>query len=182
MLSKVLVWLQGTETGDRSELNLNGPVENSIWMRLSAEDDDCTTENCLKRTGGACPFFRVRQAAQSAHILIVNHALLLADVATGNRVLPEYEYLIVDEAHHLEDATTNALSFRITLVDIERVLNQVGGPNSGLLSWLLSAMRDILPPSDLASINHLVERATDAAFQFQHQNPPVFPEHRSFFD
>ncbi len=174
VLAKVLVWLQGTETGDRSELNLNGPVENGIWMRLSAEDDDCTTDNCLKRTGGACPFFRVRQAAQSAHILIVNHALLLADVATGNRVLPEYEYLIIDEAHHLEDATTNALSFRITLVDIERVLNQVGGPNTGLLSWLVSAMRDILPPSDIASINHLVERATDAAFQFQHQNRAFF--------
>jgi len=37
-------------------------------------------------------------------LLIVNHALLLADVATGNRVLPEYDYLIIDEAHHLEEA------------------------------------------------------------------------------
>lgn len=174
VLSKVLVWLQGTETGDRSELNLNGPVENSIWMRLSAEDDDCTTENCLKHTGGACPFFRVRQAAQSAHILIVNHALLLADVATGNRVLPEYEYLIIDEAHHLEDATTNALSFRVTQPDMERILAQVGGSSTGLLSWLLSAVRDIVPPSDFASINYLVERATDAAFQMQHLNRQFF--------
>ena len=61
------------------------------------------------RTGGACPFYKVRMAAQSAHILVVNHALLLADVITGSRVLPEYHYLIVDEAHHLESATTNAL-------------------------------------------------------------------------
>ena len=113
VLAKVLIWLQATETGDRAELNLNGPSENNIWMRLSAEDEDCTTENCLRRTGGICPFYKVRQAAQYAHILIVNHALLLADVATGNKVLPEYEYLIVDEAHHLEDATTDALSFRV---------------------------------------------------------------------
>jgi DNA polymerase-3 subunit epsilon/ATP-dependent DNA helicase DinG len=45
---------------------------------------------------------KVRQAAQSAHILVVNHAPLLADVATGNQVLPEYDYLVIDEAHHLE--------------------------------------------------------------------------------
>jgi len=63
-------------------------------------------------------------AAQQAHLLIVNHALLLADIATGNRVLPDYEYLIVDEGHHLENATTNALSFRVTQPDIERTLRE----------------------------------------------------------
>ncbi|NJD59884.1 MAG: DEAD/DEAH box helicase, partial [Anaerolineae bacterium] len=95
VLGKVLVWLLSTNTGDRNELNLNGLVERDIWLRLSADDEGCTTENCIKR-GGICPFYRARQAALAAHILIVNHALLLADVATGNRVLPEYNYLIVD--------------------------------------------------------------------------------------
>ncbi len=174
VLAKVLIWLQATESGDRAELNLNGPTENNIWMRLSAEDEDCTTENCLKRTGGICPFFRVRQAAQNAHILIVNHALLLADVATGNKVLPEYEYLIVDEAHHLEDATTNALSFRVTLAELERAINHLGGNGSGLLGWLLSALREQLPPSDFASLNHLVERSTDIAFRLQHLSRQFF--------
>lgn len=174
VLAKVLIWLQATESGDRAELNLNGPTENSIWMRLSAEDEDCTTENCLKRTGGACPFFRIRQAAQNAHILIVNHALLLADVATGNKVLPEYEYLIVDEAHHIEDATTNALSFRVTLAELERTLNSLGGTGSGTLSWLLSAMKEALPPSDFASVNYLAERATDVAFRLQHLSRQFF--------
>ncbi len=174
VLAKVLIWLQATESGDRAELNLNGPIENSIWMRLSAEDEDCTTENCLKRTGGICPFFRVRQAAQNAHILIVNHALLLADVATGNKVLPEYEYLIVDEAHHLEDATTNALSFRVTLAELERALTILGGSGSGILAWLLSAMKEVLPPSDYASVNHLAEKATDVAFRLQHLSRQFF--------
>ena len=116
VLCKVLVWLQSTTSGDRNEINLNGPIERDVWMQLSAEDEGCTTENCIKR-GGICPFYRARQAALSAHILVVNHALLLADVATGNRVLPEYNYVIIDEAHHLEEATTNALSFRITSID-----------------------------------------------------------------
>lgn len=174
VLAKVLIWLQSTETGDRAELNLNGPSENNIWMRLSAEDEDCTTENCLRRTGGICPFYKVRQAAQHAHILIVNHALLLADVATGNKVLPEYEYLIVDEAHHLEDATTDALSFRVTLAELERALFHLGGAGSGLLGWLVSAVKEVLPPSDFASVNHLVEKATDVAFRLQHLSRQFF--------
>ena len=174
VLAKVLVWLQGTHTGDRAEINLNGQVERQIWARISAEDEGCTTENCVKRTGGICPFFRARQAAQSAHILIVNHALLLADVATGNRVLPDYDYLIIDEGHHLESATTNALSYHVTSTDVERLLRQLGGPNSGLLGWTLSAAQDILQPGDLAALKHLVQRITDLAFRFQNTNQQFF--------
>jgi DNA polymerase-3 subunit epsilon/ATP-dependent DNA helicase DinG len=174
VLAKVLVWLQATETGDRSEINLNGPIERQIWMRISAEDEGCSTENCIKRTGGACPFLRAHQAAQSAHILIVNHALLLADVATGNRVLPEYGYLIIDEGHHLEEATTNALSYHITLADVERIMRQLGGPTSGLLGWSLSATQEILQPSEYATLKHMVQRITDLAFRFQNLNQQFF--------
>ncbi|MEW5868609.1 MAG: helicase C-terminal domain-containing protein [Chloroflexota bacterium] len=167
VLAKVLVWLQGTHTGDRAELNIHGPAERSVWARLSAEDEACTSENCVKRTGGACPAYRARQAAQSAHILIVNHALLLADVATGNRVLPEYEYLIIDEGHHLEDATTNALSYHVTLAEVERALAQLGGPGSGALGWTLAATQELLEPAEFAALNHLVQGLTDLAFRFQ---------------
>lgn len=174
VLGKILVWLQNTATGDRAEINLNGPIEREIWNRVSAEDEGCTTENCLKRMGGICPYFRARQSAQSAHILIVNHALLLSDVATGNRVLPDYDTLIVDEAHHLEEATTNALSFRLTQGDIERMLRELGGPRNGLLGWLLTATQNILQPGEYASLQHLVERATDLAFQFDSQSREFF--------
>jgi len=167
VLGKVLVWLDRTHSGDRAEINLNGPVENDIWRRLSAEDENCTAENCLKHTGGSCPFYRSRQAAQSAHLLIVNHALLLADVATGSRVIPEYDTLIVDEAHHLEDAVTNALSFRATQGDVERMLRELGGPTAGDLGWLVSSAQDSLPPSDFASLNQLIKKTTDIAFQIQ---------------
>lgn len=174
VLAKVLVWLQTTHSGDRAEINLNGPIERQIWMRLSAEDEGCTAENCIKHTGGACPFYRAKQAAQSANILIVNHALLLADVATGNRVLPEYDYLIIDEGHHLEEAITNALSYRAASGDIERLLKQLGGPNSGLLGWTLSATQETLPPGDLATLRHMIQRITDLAFRFQNLNQQFF--------
>lgn len=166
VLAKILVWLQNSSTGDRTEINLNGPVEREVWLRVSAEDEGCSTENCLQRTGGACPFFRAHLAAQSAHLLIVNHALLLADIATGNRVLPDYDYLIVDEAHHLEEATTEALSFRVTQFEIERLIRGLGGTSSGTLGWAMGSMEKVLSSTDLAAFQQLAHGVTDYAFQF----------------
>ncbi len=172
--AKLLVWLQSSQSGDRSEINLNGPSEREIFFRLSAEDDNCTGETCLKKTGGACPFYRIKQAAQAAHILIVNHALLLADVATGNRVLPEYQYLIIDEAHHMEDAITNALGFSTSQTAIEHLLRELGGANSGALGRLLINLQGIIVPSDYASAENLVNQAADYAFHFQDLSKAFF--------
>ncbi len=173
VLAKVLMWLQTTTTGDRNEINLNGSIERDVWNRLSADDEGCTTENCLKR-GGICPFHRAKQAALAAHILVVNHALLLADVATGNRVLPEYNYLIIDEAHHLEEATTNALSFKITQGVIDRSVKELGGPNSGALGKLLTTLEGTVPPSDFAAVDQLIQQSTDQAFHFQTTSQEFF--------
>ncbi|RMF43096.1 MAG: DEAD/DEAH box helicase, partial [Anaerolineae bacterium] len=167
VLGKVLVWMQHSRTGDRTEINLNGPVEREVWRRISAEDEGCTAETCQKRTGGACPFYRARQAAQSAHILIVNHALLLAEMAVGNRVLPEYSHVIIDEGHHLESAVTNALSEQLTAWDVERMIRELGTPSSGLLSRLLDLGDEILQPSQGAALHHLAEQVTTAAIQYQ---------------
>jgi DNA polymerase-3 subunit epsilon/ATP-dependent DNA helicase DinG len=117
--------------------------------------------------GGICPFNRAKLAAQQAHLLVVNHALLLADVATGNRVLPDYDYLIVDEGHHLEAATTKALSFRVTQSDVERTIRELGGTNAGILGRILVISQEILEPGQLAALNELTKQATDKAYQFQ---------------
>jgi ATP-dependent DNA helicase DinG len=168
VLAKALVWLLQGGSGDRSEVNLNGPIERDIWNRISADDEGCKAEVCMGRTGGTCPFFRVRQAAQTAHLLIVNHALLLADVATGSRVLPDYQYLIVDEAHHMESATTDALSFRVTQPDLGRMLRELGGTSSGILGRTLSLVRTSARPSDFGLIQQFSQRATDLAFRLEH--------------
>jgi len=167
VLAKILVWQLQNSGGDRNEINLTGPAEREVWARLSAEDDACTTETCLGRMNGACPFHRARQAAQSAHLLVVNHALLLSDVATGSKVLPEYDYLIVDEAHHLESATTNSLSFRLSQSDLERLLREVGGSSAGLLGRLMSEVQASLRPADFGLLQQKVRRATDQAFRLE---------------
>ncbi len=174
VLAKVMVWQLNNQSGDRSELNLTGPVEREVWVRVSAEDDACTTETCIKRTGGACPFHRAKVMSQSAHVLVVNHALLLSDVATGSKVLPEYSHLIIDEGHHLETATTNAMSFKLNQFDFERMMKEVGGVNAGVLGRLLSETREALRPADFGLLQQRVSRATDMAFRIEQMN-------RSFF-
>jgi len=86
-------------------------------------------------------------AAESAHILVVNHALLLADTAAENRILPEYNYLIVDEAHHLEAATTDAMSFRLRAPDVTRLVREIGSAEQGVLGRLLALAKPLLKPS-----------------------------------
>ncbi|WP_322806050.1 helicase C-terminal domain-containing protein [Thermanaerothrix sp.] len=167
VLGKILVWLWEGGSGDRSEITLHGAAEREVWQRLSAEDEECKAETCLKRTGGACPFYRSRQAALTSHLVVVNHALLLADVVAGNRVIPEYEALIVDEAHHLEEATTNALSYRVTREDLARMLRELGGTSSGILGHVLTQLRNVLRPSDFAAANREIQHLTDLAFQVE---------------
>jgi DNA polymerase-3 subunit epsilon/ATP-dependent DNA helicase DinG len=174
VLAKVMVWQLDNTSGDRSELNLTGPTEREVWNRMSAEDDACTTDTCIKRTGGACPFHRAKSASQNANVLVVNHALLLSDVATGSKVLPEYSHLIIDEGHHLESATTNALSFRLNQFDMDRMMKEVGGTNAGVLGRLLGETSEALRPSDFGLLQQKVARATDMAFRIEQLNREFF--------
>jgi DNA polymerase-3 subunit epsilon/ATP-dependent DNA helicase DinG len=100
-------------------------------------------------------------------LLVVNHALLLSDVAAGGKVLPEYSYLIVDEGHHLEAATTGALSFRITQFDLERMLKDIGGSSSGILGRTLTIARRSLGPAEFGILQQRVSRTTDMAFRLE---------------
>jgi DNA polymerase-3 subunit epsilon/ATP-dependent DNA helicase DinG len=156
VVAKILVWLVGGGSGDRNEINLNGPDELAAWVGLSAESEDCTPENCSKYGSRACPYFQARENAESAHVVIVNHALLLADISTGNRVIPEYQYLIVDEAHHLESATTLGLSFRVSEGEFRRLLNDLGASKPGMLQRVILYGRHWLTPSHSAELEGAV--------------------------
>jgi len=168
VLAKILVWLEEGGSGDRNQINLNGPVEREVWMRLSADNEGCKQEVCINKLGGVCPFYQSRRAADNAHIIIVNHALLLADVATGNRVLPDYEYLIIDEGHHLESAVTNSLSFEVNQYDLSRMLKELGGTNTGILGHIERLLLGKINPSESAALNQSVVRQTDLNFRLEH--------------
>jgi DNA polymerase-3 subunit epsilon/ATP-dependent DNA helicase DinG len=182
VLGKVLVWLEQGGKGNRNEITLTTPADKDAWMHLSAQDEMCNMEVCVGRMGGTCPYFRARQKAIGSHILIVNHALLLADVATNNRVLPEYEYLIIDEAHHMEDATTNALSFSISKREVERVFRELGGASSGLLGRVNEAFQRMVKPSERAAAEARLNDVADLAFRAENNIGTFFNAINDFLE
>src|SRR5206468_6298346 len=108
VMVKVLIWMPETNSGDRNELLLLNQ-ESDIWGQLCVSEEGCPLYECRVRQKGLCFFDRARRQAYSAHVLVVNHALLMADLALGGSLLPEYDHLIVDEGHNLEEEATEAL-------------------------------------------------------------------------
>ncbi len=137
VLAKILIWTQYSKSGDKGELSLRGS-ENTYWSRLSAEDESCGEYQCRVRMNGVCPFHKARRAAESANVIIVNHALLVADALSDNQVLPPYSRLIIDEAHQLEDAATSGLSYQVDELMLRRHIHDIGSvePSRGVLGMI----------------------------------------------
>ena len=150
-LAKVLIWMQADASGDRGNLTLRAGEWNT-WSRLSAQDEQCTTQHCATLMNGVCPFYRARQRAERSHIVIANHALLIADARIDNRALPEYYNLIVDEAHHFEDAITNGLSRRIDQAQILANLQELRTAKGATLGNFLLAARDRFPAEEYGKL------------------------------
>jgi predicted DnaQ family exonuclease/DinG family helicase len=134
---KILIWLHTTLSGDRSELRLYGREE-VMWTRIASDPLDCVGIHCTKED---CYVHRARAEAESADLVVVNHALLLADAEVGGGLLPEFDHLVVDEAHHLEDAATRGLRQEVDgpglLALVERLASSAGSQHaSGLLEEL----------------------------------------------
>ena len=101
---RVVAWAGKTQRGDLAELS-NIPEDSPIWPQVSS-----TADNCL---GGECPFWtecfvaKARQQAQAADVVVVNHHLLLADLAIKQEgfgeILPGASAFVLDEAHQLPE-------------------------------------------------------------------------------
>ncbi|HEU0229650.1 MAG TPA: ATP-dependent DNA helicase [Burkholderiaceae bacterium] len=119
-----------TKTGDKAEL-ASVPEEADIWSRVTS-----TRENCL---GQDCPHVRdcfvlkARREAQEADLIVVNHALFMADLALREEgitdLLPEVETVVFDEAHQLPDVATRFLGTSVSshqLLDLARTMQAAG--------------------------------------------------------
>ena len=126
---KILTWLHTTESGDRSELRLYGREE-VWWNRVASDPLDCVGIHCTKED---CYVHRARAEAEAADLVVVNHALLLADAEVGGGLIPEYDHLVIDEAHHLEEAATRGLRQEVDGPGVVALLERLSG---GLLGDL----------------------------------------------
>nr|HEV7954954.1 ATP-dependent DNA helicase [Candidatus Acidoferrales bacterium] len=137
--SQIADWEKLTATGDRAELNFL-PDDADLWHRLDARREACTGQKCPEFNN--CFVTLMHQRAADADIVIVNHHLFFADLALRQddfgSILPEYDAVIFDEAHEIEDVAgdyfgrqTSNYRFEELARDAENVLRMMKeGPPS----------------------------------------------------
>jgi predicted DnaQ family exonuclease/DinG family helicase len=110
-LAKLIVWVNQTKTGEFDELALTRE-DRPFLRRLAADFHTCQKNYCPHRQN--CYVNNSRREAQKADIIIVNHALLLREPRLESEPVLTAKRLIVDEAHELEEAATDAYSHALT--------------------------------------------------------------------
>ena len=155
-VAALAAWANRTTDGSLADLSV--PPRPEVWDEVSAEADICTRMQCAHFD--SCFVFKARRAAAEADVIVVNHHLLLADLAVRRAaqnwndaaVLPAYGRLIVDEGHHLEDAAATHLGCTVTRRGLQRLVARLDRRGRGLLPALtmrLSASQDLLSTASL---------------------------------
>ncbi|MFA7624854.1 MAG: ATP-dependent DNA helicase, partial [Pusillimonas sp.] len=123
-LRHISVFTQQSRTGDKAEL-AEVPEEADIWSRVVSTRDNCLGQDCPNVRD--CFVLKARREAQEADIVVVNHALFMADLALREEgitdLLPEVQLVVFDEAHQLPDVATRFLGSSVSshqLIDLAR--------------------------------------------------------------
>jgi ATP-dependent DNA helicase DinG len=133
-LERIDAWARESRDGSLADLPLR-PAP-AVWETVRAERGNCLHQRC--RFYRPCAYQRSRRRTYQADILVANHALVLADLAlreAGARTLPDYEVLILDEAHGLEEGAADNFGVSISSFALGRQLARLRGTRkqSGLL-------------------------------------------------
>ena len=114
-------WAERTQSGDRAELSFS--PHGGEWEQLDADADECTGEICPHFRD--CYFFKKRDEAKYADVVVVNHALFFLDLAMGGGLLPPYDVAVLDEAHQCERWATDALTAVVSRASVDRMLRKL---------------------------------------------------------
>jgi len=155
-LESIVQWADRTTDGSLSDLAT--PPRSELWDEVSAEPDLCTRLKCPSYS--KCFLYKARREAAQADVIVVNHHLLMSDVAVRRAsnnweeaaVLPAYKRLVIDEGHHLEDAAAAHLGMTATRRSLQRLFNRLDRRGRGILPALigrLSASDDLLSTASL---------------------------------
>jgi ATP-dependent DNA helicase DinG len=137
MVSKaqIVVWLTITGTGDVEELNL-ADASDRFLREVSSDIQSCAGPDCPWFS--RCFYQRAKKAAKAADVVITNHAMLLSDIVHESQILPSYSSVIIDEAHHLEEAATRHFGTQLDYASMAQLLNDftTRGQDNVLEPWL----------------------------------------------
>lgn len=119
---QILVWLLETDTGDYEELNLSSGGR--LFWNYIKNDETAFLQG--KAWSSHDYYLRARNEAQSADLIITNHAFLLSDAGADQSILPDYHYVIIDEGHQFEKAAGKHFGFSLDYLAIRHLLSRLG--------------------------------------------------------
>ena len=158
-----------TRTGDRNELKYE--ISNSIWEKVNSEVDMCKGVKCPHYS--KCHFFKARKNVADATLLIVNHHMFFADLAIRNQtgfytnysILPNYDIVVFDEAHNIEDTARNYFTFETSKISFGRLMGNiynrrvVNSSNGGAIVRLMTYLNESLSSEEYEKVDELKEDA-----------------------
>lgn len=131
-LQDIIDFRENTETGDREDLHK--PVPASRWLEVASDGEDCAPNACIYRE--SCFYYAHRDRAANADVIVVNHALLLANAASyGNIFDFDGRHLITDEAHRLEEVMSEAFGMRVSAWRVKYAMRQAFKKNEDLKEY-----------------------------------------------
>jgi ATP-dependent DNA helicase DinG len=123
-LREIRKWTKSTADGSLSSLAFK-PL-GQVWDEVASDSGNCLGRRCP--TYKQCFYYKDRRRIQNAQILIVNHALLFSDIAlrrAGVSILPDYNVVVLDEAHTVEAVASDHLGINVTSGQFEYLLNKL---------------------------------------------------------
>lgn len=162
-LDKIEAWAEKTLDGSISDLPFT-PSYNG-WDRVSAESDTCNRRECHHYQN--CHFIRARRQAEEAQILITNHSMLFADLAFraeehehSEGLIPDYQRVILDEAHNIEDTATEFFANKVSHLHMLRTLRRLSADKNGKLALLRIKIDELFRKQRSPEVDHLITRLT----------------------
>ncbi len=164
-LERISDWAQNAEDGSLS--NMPFLPKNLIWDRVKSEHGNCRGRKCLNFRD--CFYWRARRRMETANVIVANHALLFSDLVLkeqGVSLLPDYRYVVIDEAHNIEHVAEDHFGINISNHRIKFLLDGLYNPRTrkGLLAYMGA------------------EKAIDAAGRLDKEAKTFFNRIRDWYD
>lgn len=125
-LDAVREWRYRTSSGDKAEL-IEVAEDSRVWPLVTSTADNCLGQKCPEYS--KCHVVKARRAAQEADLVVVNHHLLLADLAMKEEgfveFLPGAEAIILDEAHQIPDLAVQFFGISMGSRELERIADEI---------------------------------------------------------
>jgi len=123
----IIQWETRARRGLRSELDFE--PSQAVWSKICRESDLCFGKKCSFKDD--CYYNKARRKEYKAQILVTNHHLFFANLANDGRVLPDFDAVVFDEAHTLEDIATSYLGIEISNSRMEYMFDSILNPKTG---------------------------------------------------